>query len=229
MHCEGNANRFPIGGDRSCEEGRVLAIPVVLMGLGAIGRGIARAALAKPELKIVAAMPPDVTVTDDGSAALKRHPGAVLLHATGSRLDQVEGELAQALSAGLAVVSTCEETAYPWLRHPEIAERLDKIAERRKVALLGTGVNPGFVLDRLPATLGAVVGPVDRVRCLRVVDARTRRAQLQRKIGAGLNEEEFDRGVEDGTIGHVGLMESAALAALGVGLEVDEVDESIDL
>jgi len=223
-----------------------LAIPVVLMGLGAIGRGIARAALAKPELEIVAAIDldasrvgkklgdvvdapaPDVTVTDDGSAALKRHPGAVLLHATGSRLDQVEGELAQALSAGLAVVSTCEELAYPWLRHPEIAERLDKIAERRKVALLGTGVNPGFVLDRLPATLGAVVGPVDRVQCLRVVDARTRRAQLQRKVGAGLNEEEFDRGVEDGTIGHVGLMESAALAALGVGLEVDEVDESID-
>jgi hypothetical protein len=223
-----------------------LAIPVVLMGLGAIGRGIARAALAKPELEIVAAIDldasrvgrklgevvdapaPDVTVTDDGSAALRRHSGAVLLHATGSRLDQVEGELAQALSAGLAVVSTCEELSYPWLRHPEIAERLDKIAERRKVALLGTGVNPGFVLDRLPATLGAVVGPVDRVRCLRVVDARTRRAQLQRKIGAGLNEEEFDRGVEDGTIGHVGLMESAALAALGVGLEVDEVDESID-
>jgi 4-hydroxy-tetrahydrodipicolinate reductase len=61
-----------------------------------------------------------------------------------------------------------------------------------------------------------------------VVDARTRRLQLQRKIGAGLNEEEFDRGVDDGTIGHVGLMESAALAALGVGLEVDEVDEDID-
>src|SRR5207302_1890924 len=98
----------------------------------------------------------------------------------------------------------------------------------RKVALLGTGVNPGFILDRLPATLGNVVGRVDRVHASRVVDARTRRLQLQRKVGAGLNEEEFDRGVDDGTIGHVGLMESAALAALGVGLEVDEVDEDID-
>ena len=223
-----------------------MTIPVVVMGLGAIGRGIALAALAKPELEIVGAIDldparigkklgevidaaaPDVPVESDAAAVLKRNPGAVLLHATGSRLDHVEGELAQALSAGLFVVSTCEELAYPWLRHPEIAERLNKIAERRKVALLGTGVNPGFVLDRLPATLGAVVGPVDRVRCLRVVDARTRRAQLQRKVGAGLNEEEFDRGVDDGTVGHVGLMESAALAALGVGLEVDEVDESID-
>src|SRR6202165_1458400 len=223
-----------------------VAIPVVLMGLGAIGRGIARAALAKPELEIVAAIDldasrvgkklgdvvdapaPDVTVTADGSAALKRHPGAVLLHATGSRLDQVEGELAQALTAGLSVVSTCEELSYPWLRHPEIAERLDKLAQKRKLALLGTGVNPGFVMDRLPATMGAVCGPVERVHVTRVVDSRTRRKQLQLKTGAGRNEAEFDRGVDEGNLGHVGLMESAALAALGVGLEVDEVDESID-
>ena len=223
-----------------------MAIPVVLMGLGAIGRGIARAALQKHELEIVAAIDldrsrvgkklsdvldcpaPDVVIGDDANGALKKHTGGVLLHATGSRLDLVEGELAQALSAGLSVVSTCEELSYPWLRHPEIAERLDKIAERRKVALLGTGVNPGFVMDRLAATLGAVCGRVDRVNCVRVVDSRTRRGQLQRKTGAGLNEEEFDRGVDEGAIGHVGLMESAALAALGVGLEVDEVDESID-
>ena len=223
-----------------------MAIQVVLMGLGAIGRGIARAALLKQELEIVAAIDldpsrvgkkladildcpaPDVTVGDDANAALKKAPGGVLLHATGSRLDRIEGELAQGLSAGLSVVSTCEELAYPWLRHPEIAERLDRIAERRKVALLGTGVNPGFVMDRLPATLGAVCGRIDRVHCLRIVDSRTRRGQLQRKVGAGLNEEEFDRGVDEGLIGHIGLMESAALAALGVGLEVDEVDESID-
>jgi 4-hydroxy-tetrahydrodipicolinate reductase len=223
-----------------------LTIPVVLMGLGTIGRAVARAALSKPELEIVAALDldasrvgrklsevvdapaPDLVVGGDAAQGLKKATGGVMLHATFSRLDRVEGELAQALSAGVSVVSTCEELSYPWLRNPEIAGRLDRIAEKRKVALLGTGANPGFVLDRLPATLGQVVGPVDRVRALRVVDARTRRAQLQRKVGAGLNEEEFDQGVEDGTVGHVGLMESAALAALGVGLEVDEVDESID-
>ena len=223
-----------------------MAIKVVVMGLGAIGRGIARSALQKVELEIVAAIDldpsrigrklsdildapcPDIVIGSDASVELRKAQGGVMLHATGSRLDGVEGELAQALSAGLHIVSTCEELAYPWLRHPEIAERLDKLAQKRKVAILGTGVNPGFVLDRLPATLGAVCGRVERVRATRVVDARTRRQQLQRKIGAGLNEEEFDRGVDDGTIGHVGLMESAALAALGVGLEVDEVDESID-
>jgi 4-hydroxy-tetrahydrodipicolinate reductase len=223
-----------------------LAIKVAIMGLGFIGRAIARAALQKQELEIVAAIDldkdrvgrklsdvvdapaPEVTIGTDAAAELRKVQGGVLLHATGSRLDQVEGELAQGLTAGCSIVSTCEELSWPWLRHPEIAERLDKLAQKRKVALLGTGVNPGFVMDRLPATLGHVCGRIDRVHVTRVVDARTRRKQLQLKVGAGMNEEEFDRGVEEGTIGHVGLMESAALAALGVGLEVDEVDESID-
>jgi len=223
-----------------------MPIKVAIMGLGAIGRGIARCALQKGELEIVAAVDldpsrvgkkradvidapaPDVIIGSDAAGEMKKATGGVLLHATGSRLDEVEGELAQAVTAGLSVVSTCEELSYPWLRHPEIAERLDKLAQKRKVAILGTGVNPGFVMDRLPATMAAVCGRIERVNVIRVVDSRTRRVQLQRKTGAGLNEEEFDRGVDDGTIGHVGLMESAALAALGVGLEVDEVDESID-
>jgi 2,4-diaminopentanoate dehydrogenase len=223
-----------------------LAIPVVLMGLGAIGRGIARAALQKPELEIVAAVDlhptrtgkklaevlacpaPELEISGDAAAALKKAQGGVLLHATSSRLAQVEGELAQACSAGLSVASTCEELAYPWLANPEIADRLDRIAQKRKVALLGTGVNPGFVFDRLVATLSHAVGPIDRIKCLRVVDSKTRRVQLQRKSGAGLSEEEFASGDEDGTIGHVGLKESAALAALGAGLEIDHVDEEID-
>ena len=223
-----------------------MPIKVALMGLGAIGRGIARCALQKAELEIVAAVDldpsrvgrklsdvldapaPEVIIGSDAASEMRKAQGGVLLHATGSRLLGVEGELAQALTAGLFVVSTCEELSYPWLRHPEIAERLDKLAQKRKLALLGTGVNPGFVMDRLPATVGAVCGRVDRVRVTRVVDSRSRRKQLQIKTGAGMNEEEFDRGVDEGALGHVGLMESAALAALGVGLEVDEVDESID-
>src|SRR5438128_11668383 len=173
------------------------------MGLGAIGRGIARCALQKHDLEIVAAIDldphrvgrklsdvvdgptPEVVIGSDAGAEMRKAQGGILLHATGSRLDRIEGELAQALTAGLCIVSTCEELSYPWLRHPEIAERLDRIAERRKVALLGTGVNPGFVLDRLPATLGNVVGRVDRVQARRIVDARTRRLPLQREVGAG--------------------------------------------
>jgi hypothetical protein len=59
------------------------------------------------------------------------------------------------------------------------------------------------------------------------VDAARRRAALQRKIGAGMTEEAFHDAAERGEVGHVGLAESAALAATGCGLPIDEVDEEL--
>lgn len=222
-----------------------MAIPVVLMGLGEIGKAVARAALAEPDLRIVAALDlhpdrvgrpladlvgipaPDVIVTNVADDAFRAAQGGLLLHATGSRLAKVVPELESALRAGLSVVSTCEELAFPWVSDPEVADRLDRLAQKKGVAIIGLGVNPGFVLDRLLATLGQVSGRVERVEGLRVVDASRRREALQRKIGAGMSESDFQRAVEEGHVGHVGLLESAALAAMGVGHGVDHVEEDI--
>jgi 4-hydroxy-tetrahydrodipicolinate reductase len=220
-------------------------IPVVVMGLGDVGQAIARAALARPELRLVGAADvhpdlagrplseilgmtvPDLRVEPDVEALLRGARGGIVLHATGSRFDQVLPELEQIVRAGLSVISTCEELAWPWLRHEEAAEALDRLCEERNVAVLGTGVNPGFVLDRLPAFLGHVVTRVRHVRALRVVDAATRRPALQRKIGAGLSEEAFHEAAERGEVGHVGLAESAALVAAGLGLALEEVEEEL--
>ena len=220
-------------------------IPVVVMGLGEIGRAIAMAALARPELRLVGAVDPSprlagrtlsdvvgapapiIKVASDPAEALRAVRGGVVLHATGSRFDQVLPLLLAAVKAGASVVSTCEELAWPWLRHEEEAEKLDRLCEERGVAVVGTGVNPGFVLDRLPAFLSQVTGPVRHVRALRVVDTARARSRLAEKTGVGLDEETFHAKTESGEIGHVGLAESAALAAAGCGLEVDEVDEEI--
>src|SRR5207248_11399506 len=123
------------------------------MGRGESGGGMGSCGLQKAELEIVAAIDldpgrvgrklsdvvdapsPEVIIGSDASAEMRKAQGGVLLHATGSRLDRVEGELAQALTAGLSVVSACEELSYPGLRHPEIAERLDKLAQKGKRAL----------------------------------------------------------------------------------------------
>jgi 4-hydroxy-tetrahydrodipicolinate reductase len=234
-----------------------VAVPVAVMGLGEIGRRVARAALTVPGLELVSAVDasaaiagrplgewlgaaaPDVRVlarAEEAFAAVQRSltthapdgdVRGVLLHATGSRLEAVVGELEAAVRAGLHVVSSCEELACPWVRHERLAERLDRLAERHGVTVVGVGVNPGFVLDRLVATLAQATGKVQRVDGLRVVDASTRREALQRKIGAGLGEAAFHEAVEAGKVGHVGLMESAALAAMGVGRVCDEVDEEI--
>ncbi len=219
-------------------------IPVVIMGLGQIGQAIARAALKRPELRLMGAVDsrfagrslqsilnepcPDIQVDLDPARALGASRGGVVLHATGSALESVVGQIEQAVEAGLSVVSTCEELAYPWLRYESLAEKLDQLCDKNDVCVVGTGVNPGFALDRLPAFLSQVVGPVRHILGVRVADAALRRENLQRKIGAGLTEEAFHEAADRGALGHVGLAESAALAALGCGLELDEVDEEIE-
>jgi 4-hydroxy-tetrahydrodipicolinate reductase len=220
-------------------------IPVVLVGLGEIGQAIARLALARPDLQVVAAVDaapdkagrsladvigapaPELIVAPDSRAAFAGARGGVVLLATGSRFEDVRADVERAVKAGLSVVSTCEELAYPFLQHEEAAAALDRLAEDRNVAVLGTGVNPGFVLDRLPALLGQVTGPVRHLRGVRVVDAARRRTALLKKIGAGLGEDAFHEAAERGDVGHVGLVESAALAAAGLGLPVDEVDDEV--
>ncbi|MCM2333634.1 MAG: hypothetical protein NDI82_06780 [Anaeromyxobacteraceae bacterium] len=65
------------------------------------------------------------------------------------------------------------------------------------------------------------------MRGLRVVDLAKRRDALRRKAGVGMTEAAFEKADERGEVGHVGLAESAALAAVGCGLEVDEVEEEL--
>jgi 4-hydroxy-tetrahydrodipicolinate reductase len=216
------------------------------MGLGEIGQAIARAALARPDLRIVGAVDPHpslagrpladvvggvapaLSIAEDLGDVAAAAAGGVVLQATRSRFDEVLPQLREAVEAGLHVASTCEELAWPWLRHDEAAAALDRLCHERNVAVLGTGVNPGFVLDRLPAVLALVTGAVRHVRGVRVVDVARRRAALQRKVGVGLDERAFHDAAERGEIGHVGLAESAALVAEGcIGLEEYEVDEDI--
>lgn len=221
-------------------------IPVVLIGLGEIGQLIARAAFARAgDVEVVAAVdpglagrplaelvpgaPPELVVEGDAAAALARARGGVVLHATGSRLEQALPEIEAAVRAGLHVVSTCEELAYPGLDHEEAARALDQLCDEQGVAVVGTGVNPGFVFDRLPALLAQTAGEVRHVRGLRVVDVARRRSALQRKVGVGLPMEAFEAAVERGEVGHVGLAQSAALVAEScLGLAEYEVDEEIE-
>jgi 4-hydroxy-tetrahydrodipicolinate reductase len=152
----------------------------------------------------------------------------VLLLAGSSRFLEVLPAIERAVRAGLCVVSTCEELAYPWLAHEEEADRLDALCERNDVAVVAAGVNPGLALDRLPALLSQGTGEVRRLEARRVVDLASRGEALWRKAGVGLSPDAFQRAVEVEAIGHVGLAESATLAALGCGLDLDELEEDAE-
>lgn len=222
-------------------------IRVVQYGIGPIGASILRLMRQKASLEIVGAIDKDpakagrdlgevvgahdapwgVTVLADAAAMLGR-PVDVVIHSTSSYLENVMDQLLGCLSAGCCIVSTCEELAYPWRKHPALSQKLDAAAKEEGVALVGTGVNPGFVMDKLVLTLSAVSQKVDSARAVRVVDASKRRLPLQKKIGAGMTPEEFRAQVAAGVIKHHGLPESAAMIADGLGISLDDISETID-
>jgi len=215
-------------------------ITVAQYGLGPIGAEIARLMLTKSWIRLVAAIDIDPAKIgkDLGDVlGLGRALGVkvtskletrvdVVVHSTGSTLSEVKEQLLPLLSAGAHVVSTSEELSFPLNR--EIREELQRAARGNNVTLLGTGVNPGFIMDKLPLTLTAACQSVEALEVSRVVDAAQRRDPLQRKVGAGLTRDQFDDALRNGKIRHVGLRESLMMIANGLGIDLDEVsDESI--
>ncbi|MCP3979287.1 MAG: dihydrodipicolinate reductase [bacterium] len=171
--------------------------------------------------------PVGVTVTDDAGAVLRETDPDVVLHTSSSFLDRAAGQLEACIRAGAHVVSSCEELLYPYDRHPEISRRLDALAREHGVGVLGTGVNPGYVMDSLALMATGVCRSVRHVRAVRVVDAALRRLPLLRKVGAGLTPEQFQAKKAAGGFGHIGLVESLRLVAAGLGLTLDRVDEQL--
>lgn len=216
-------------------------ITVAQYGIGPIGAEIARLLLAKPWIKVVAAVDVDPAKIgkDLGEViGLNRKVGVVVTkeltakvdvvcHSTGSRLRDVAGQLKSLMEAGSHVVSTCEELSFPL--DEAIREDLQHVARTNNVALLGTGVNPGFVMDKLPLTVTSVCQDIRQVDIIRIQNASTRREPLQRKVGAGMSREQFRAAVDSGQIKHMGLRESLMMVGNGLGVEFEHVsEETID-
>ena len=123
------------------------------------------------------------------------------------------------------VVSTCEELSYPYVAEPKLAQELDELAKKHGVTVLGTGINPGFLMDTLVITLTGICQEVKRIKVARVMNAATRRLPFQRKIGAGLTLDEFQEKVKRKVIsGHVGLEQSISMIASALGWDLDRIE-----
>jgi len=131
------------------------------------------------------------------------------------------------LTRGCSVVSTCEELSWPWLRHPILAQELHELAVRHRARILGTGINPGFLMDALPVAATTVCQSVRSVRIERIQDAGKRRIPFQKKVGVGLERAEFERQVAARTLRHVGLGESIHFLAHALGWKVERWEETI--
>jgi len=221
-------------------------LKVVHLGLGPIGQGIARLVLATEGLQVVGASDPSpdlagkdlgavlggkkirVKIAGDPAKFLRKARADVAVLSTSSSLKALKPQLMALIQRGMNVVSTCEELAHPTAANANLFRELDRLARKKKVSVLSTGVNPGYAMDALALMLTAPCATVTRVAVTRVVDAGTRRLPLQRKVGAGLNLNQFRRAMTEGTVKHVGLPESVQMIAAGLGWKLDRVDETLE-
>lgn len=220
-------------------------IRIAQFGLGPIGIETLKLAATKPWAKIVGGI--DIDPAKAGRSLAKitglrslrsarvyrslddllhRTTPDLIFHTAVSRLKDAIAQIEPMTRAGISVVSSCEELLYPWLREPRLAAKLERSCRRHGARVLGTGVNPGFVMDLLPICLTGVCRNVRAIHVQRVVNAATRRGPLQKKIGSGLSPAEFERRFQQGQAGHAGLKDSAALIAHCLGWRITRLTES---
>jgi 4-hydroxy-tetrahydrodipicolinate reductase len=220
-------------------------IRILQIGLGPLGIKTYQYIAEKQSMQTVAAVDinPDLRNKDlgeisDGNAngvliqqeiaAVKNlsEVDAVVL-TTSSSMKSIAPQLDHILDFGLPIVSTCEELTFPWKNDARLADQIDRKAKKKGVAIVSTGVNPGFMMDTLPSMLTGVCKKVDYIHVNRTQDASIRRLPFQQKIGAGLSLEDFEKKKQTGTLRHVGLTESMQFIAESVGWELDHTEDII--
>ena len=220
-------------------------INVVIYGCGVIGREIARALLDKNSFEVVGVVDIDpeivgkdlgevlgihkkldIAIEKDIDALSSKVKAQAVVLTTSSHIRSVSSQITQCHKAGLNVISTCEELSFPWRRDPELAQEIDSLAKEQGVTVVGTGINPGYLMDTLPLVLTAPCLEVKSIKVTRVINSAKRRVPFQVKIGTGLTLEEFREKIKNKSItGHVGLLESINMIAEGLGWELDEAAE----
>ena len=222
-------------------------IKVLHYGLGPIGAAIVRQVATRPGFRIVGAVDIDpskagrdladiagvgrklrIKISNDAKRTIKATKPDVVVLCTLSSLKKVLPQMEEILKLKVPIVSTTEELAYPTGANMSYARSLHEMAKKAKVAVLGTGVNPGFTMDALPVMLTGVCERVDSLRIDRVQDARVRRLPFQQKIGAGLTREQFQKKVDDASVRHVGLAESVSMIADAMGWKLDKITDEIE-
>lgn len=219
-------------------------IKILQVGLGPIGKQVVKYITERQGIEVVAAVDtnpekagkkldaicdfnvPDIYIHATLSSALEGSNPEIAVLTTVSQLSRIEGVIEEVAKSGLDIVSTCEELTYPWQSQPTVAQRIDDCCKTNRISCLSTGVNPGFLMDYLPAVLTSVCQHVDHIKVARRQNASNRRGPFQNKIGVGMTPDEFQK--KKDSISHVGLPESAWMIAKALDWDIDEMRETIN-
>ncbi len=217
---------------------------VIQYGLGPIGSAVARHIVERAGLELVGGVDIDPAKVgqDVGEVIGLGHPlgftvtpkldptvaADVVLHTTSSYFEMFKDQVIEILQAGLDIVSTAEELSFPWLAHPQDAAEVDAAAKKAGKTVLGTGVNPGFLMDSLPLNLTAICQRVDRIDVTRAMNASLRRGPFQAKIGSGMTVDDFNAKMATGRMGHVGLPESVGMVFDTLGKNMVRYETTVE-
>lgn len=222
-------------------------VRVAIWGFGAMGSGVARVLLRKKGVQITGVCDihpervgrgmfevlgmehrPDVTIKPDIEDVVKGGSCDICVIATDSFTKKAFPKIAYVLKQGVNVVCTAEEMSYPKAQEPELAEEMDRIAREHGVTVLGTGINPGLMMDLLAVCLSGCMTDVEHVLCRRVNSLSPFGPAVMEEQGVGLTAEAFNKGVEDGTLaGHVGFAESIGMIGEALGWKVDKFEQQM--
>lgn len=220
-------------------------IRVIQWGLGAMGSGMARLMQSKTGLKIVGAYDQDpqkigqdlgeflggvksgVRIKQPPQPGEMTEKADLVILATSSFTKDVAPQIETALKHSINVISIAEEMAYPWTQEPRLAKRLDELAREYGVSVLGTGINPGFVLDTLILALTGTCLQINQIKAARINDLSPFGPTVMRTQGVGMGAEAFEAGLQSGEIvGHVGFKESIHLLTKTLGWKLDRIEET---
>ena len=224
-------------------------VKVAIWGFGAMGSGIAKVLLNKKGVDIVGVCDihparvgksifellgvergdrADVTVNPEIKEVVHDGNCDICVLATDSFTRKAFDKIKYIVSQKVNVVATAEEMSYPKAQEPELAAEMDRLAKENGVSILGTGINPGLMMDLLAVCLSGCMTDVEKVTCRRVNSLSPFGPAVMEEQGVGLTVEAFMKGVEDGTLaGHVGFAESVGMIAEALGWNVEKFEQQM--
>ena len=224
-------------------------VKVVIWGFGAMGSGMARMLLKKKGVDIIGVCDlhpqragksifevlgvergekPEVIINPNIEEVLTEKGCDICLCATDSFTKNAFPRLKLALEKKVNVISTAEEMSYPQAQNPELAAELDRIAKENGVTILGTGINPGLIMDLLVVCLTGCMTDVEHIEAKRVNSLSPFGPAVMEEQGVGITVDAFNKGVADGSLaGHVGFSESIRMIADAIGWNVEKFEQQM--
>lgn len=222
-------------------------IKVGVWGFGAMGRGIVQMIGEKRHMELVGVcdIRPDyqglnvadimdgnykgenVEISNGIDSVIKQKPDLMMI-ATDSHVAATYPKIEKVMKHGINVISTAEEMAYPKANAPDLSEKIDKLGKQYNVSCLGTGINPGFVMDLLAIFMTAPMQKVDKIEITRVNSLSPFGETVMKEQGVGLTLEAFEKKRDQGALaGHVGFKESVYMIGKALGVTIDRFEQTM--